>query len=296
MKKNKIICFGEVLWDIFPTHKIAGGAPLNVCFHANNLGLNAQIISALGNDALGEELIDFLVQNNISTDFIHTNDTLPTSTVDIKLSENGNASYTIVENVAWDALFINENIKRAVTEANVLIFGSLAFRSEHNFEVLLQLIEKAQKTAFDVNLRAPFYQQNIIEKLLHKSNIVKMNDDELDEIIGWYNLKDDLKDKMTFIIDTFNIETLIITAGKHGAYCMHDGILLHQKGFKVDVKDTVGSGDSFLAALVYKMLNGAPWEACLQFACATGSLLATKNGGTHKVDENTIQEFIQNSN
>ncbi|WP_430412103.1 carbohydrate kinase family protein [Kordia sp.] len=296
MKKNKIICFGEVLWDVFPTHKIAGGAPLNVCFHANNLGLNAQIISAIGNDALGEELKDFLIQNNIATDFIHTSNTLPTSTVDIKLSANGNANYTIVENVAWDALFIDEKSKRAVTQADVLIFGSLACRSEHNFEILLQLIEKAKKTVFDVNLRAPFYQPAIIEKLLHKATIVKMNDDELDEITGWYNLKEDVKDKMSFIINKFNIETLIITAGKNGAYCMHDGLLLHQKGFQVEVKDTVGSGDSFLAALVYKMLNDVSWEESLQFACATGSLLATKNGGTHKVDENRIQEFIQKNN
>jgi fructokinase len=254
--------------------------------------LNAQIISALGNDALGKELKEFLIQNNIPADFIHTNDTLPTSTVDIKLSANGNASYTIVENVAWDALLIDENIKRAVKATDVLIFGSLACRSEHNFDVLLELIENAQKTVFDVNLRSPFYQKPSIEQLLHKANIVKMNDDELDEIAGWYSLKDDLKGKMTLIINKFNIETLIITAGKNGAFCIHDGILLHQKGFPVEVKDTVGSGDSFLAALVYKMLNGVPWEECLQFACATGSLLATKNGGTHKVDENSIQEFI----
>ena len=192
--------------------------------------------------------------------------------------------------------FIDDNIKRAVAKSDVLIFGSLACRSENNFDVLLQLIDKAQKTVFDVNLRAPFYQQSIIEQLLYKADIVKMNDDELDEIMGWYSLKDDLKDKMTFIIDKFNIETLIITAGKNGAFCMHAGILLHQKGFHVEVKDTVGSGDSFLAALVYKMLNDAPWKECLQFACATGSLLATKNGGTHKVDENRIQEFIQKNN
>ncbi|WP_282043743.1 carbohydrate kinase family protein [Winogradskyella flava] len=296
MKNNRVICFGEVLWDVFPTHKVVGGAPLNVCFHTNNLGLKAQIISAIGNDSLGEELKTFLIQNNIATDFIHTNNVLSTSTVDIKLSENGNASYTIVEDVAWDALFINEDIVHAVTEADVLIFGSLACRSENNFEVLLHLIEKAQKRVFDVNLRAPFYQQHSIEKLLSKADIVKMNDDELDEIVGWYSLNGDLKHKMAFVIDKFNIETLIITAGEEGAYCIHDGTFLHQEGFRVEVKDTVGSGDSFLAALVYKMLNDKSWEECLQFACATGSLLATKSGGTHKVDENRIQEFMQKSN
>jgi len=100
---------------------------------------------------------------------------------------------------------------------------------------------------------------------------------------------------LVFVIDKFNVENLIITAGEDGAYCMGNGFFLHQKGFKVDVKDTVGSGDSFLAALVYKMLNDKPWEECIQFACATGSLMATKSGGTHKVDENRIQEFIEKS-
>lgn len=296
MKKNRIFCFGEVLWDIFPSHRVVGGAPLNVCFHANNLGLNAKIISAIGRDKLGQELNDFFIQNKISTEFIQTNNTLPTGTVHIILAANGNASYTIVENVAWDALFIDESIKSAITESEVLIFGSLACRSDNNFEGLLQLIEKAQKLVFDVNLRAPFYQQSKLEKLLNKAHIVKMNDDELGEITSWYSVKDSLEDKMTFILDKFNIETLIVTAGKEGAYCMRDGLFFHQEGFQVEVKDTVGSGDSFLAAFIYKMLHGASWEDCLHFACATGSLLATKNGGTHKVDEHKIQEFIQRNN
>jgi len=236
--------------------------------------------------------MDFLRQHHIATDFIHTNDSLPTSTVEVKLDKNRNASYNIVENVAWDALFVDESIKNVVSEAEVLLFGSLICRRENNLEVLLQLIEKAKKTLFDVNLRPPFYQKSVIEQLLHKANIVKMNDEELTEILGWYDIKKNEKEQMSFLIKKFNIDTLVVTAGKEGAYCMHDGSLFNQKGFPVEVKDTVGSGDSFLAALVFKMLDGASWQECLQFACATGSLVATKSGGTHTINENTILEFI----
>ena len=296
MKKNRIICFGEILWDVFPTYKEVGGAPLNVCFHADNLGLNANIISAIGCDQLGKELKDFLIRNNISTDFVHTNYTLPTSTVDITLSANGNASYIIKENVAWDALLIDEKTKSLISESEVLIFGSLACRKNHNLEILIELINKAQKSVFDVNLRAPFYQQTLIEKLLVKADIVKMNDDELIEVSEWYSIEDGIKERMTFIMERFNIETLVVTAGKEGAYCMSDSLFHHQKGFPCKVVDTVGSGDSFLAAFVYKMLNKAPYKECLEFACATGSLMATKRGGTYKVNEKLIYEFIQNNN
>jgi len=292
MKKNRIVCFGEILWDTFPTHKVAGGAPLNVSFHANNFGLDTQLISAVGNDKMGEELIKFLTKNKIAKDCISINHSLPTSTVEVKLDKNGNARYDIKKDVAWDALDIDESSINIVSEADVLLFGSLVCREENNLDVLLQLIEKAQSTLFDVNFRAPFYQQSIIEQLLHKADIVKMNEEELEEIIGWYNIEESRKDQMIFLTKKFNIDTLVMTAGKNGAYCMHDGLLLMQKGFPVEVLDTVGSGDSFLAALVFKLLNGNSWQECLQFACATGSLVATKSGGTPVIEENTILEFL----
>jgi len=293
MKKNKIVCFGEILWDVFPTHKVAGGAPLNLSFHAKNLGLNTQLISAVGEDKLGEDLMDFLSKNNIPTDFISKSQTSPTGTVEVVLDKNGNAKYDIKKNVAWDNLYADENKLNVVSNADVLIFGSLACREKNNLEVLLQLIEKAQRTVFDVNLRAPFYQQSVIEQLLHKADIVKMNDEELEEIIGWYNIKESMEEHMTFLIEKFKIDTLVVTAGKDGAYCMHDGLLSKQKGFPVKVIDTVGSGDSFLAALIFKILDGYSWQESMQFACATGSLVATKSGGTHAIDENTILHFMK---
>lgn len=291
-EKSSIVCFGEVLWDMLPTGKVAGGAPMNVAYHANNFGLAAQMISAVGNDDLGTELVQFLEEKGIATDLIHTNYTFKTSTVQVTLNEKGAASYEIVKPVAWDFLYVDEMREAAVENADFLLFGSLIARSEHNLSHLLHLIEKAQKVVFDVNLRPPFYTQSLLEMLLQKADIVKMNDEELDIIAGWYGVKSDIAAQMKLVKDQFNIETVIMTQGKKGAFCMHDQEIFEQKSFLVEVQDTVGSGDSFLAAFIYKMSIGASWQACLEFACATGALVATKRGGTPVIKEQLVQDFI----
>lgn len=291
--KQSIVCFGEVLWDLLPTHKVAGGAPMNVAFHAGNFEITAQLISALGNDELGKELLTFLKHKGITTDLVEVNYTYPTSTVPVLLDEKGNATYRVIEPVAWDFLKGNEENINAVSSASILLFGSLACRSKHNKKALFQLIHKAQKTVFDVNLRPPFYSPELIETLLRKADIVKMNDEELTIIIGWYKKKHNLKEQMIFLMEEFGIETLVMTQGKEGAYCMHEKELFEQKSFPIKVKDTVGSGDSFLAAFLFKMLKGSDWQQCLEFACATGALVAMQSGGTPEINEEMVLNFIQ---
>lgn len=289
---KSIICFGEVLWDMLPTGKVAGGAPMNVAYHAKQFGMDAQMISAVGNDDLGKELVSFLQQKEIPTNFIHTNYTFDTSTVQVMLNEKGGASYEIVEPVAWDFLFVDEDRQQVVSNADFLLFGSLICRSETNLKTLLSLIEKAQKVVFDVNLRPPFYSQVLIETLLQKADIVKMNDEELEIILNWYGIKGNLTNQMTLVMEKFSIETLVITQGKDGAFCMHDGVLYTKESFPVRVKDTVGSGDSFLAAFLYKMSIGTSWQSCLEFACATGAFVATQAGGTPTINEALVLDFM----
>ena len=289
---KNIICFGEILWDMLPTGKVAGGAPMNVAYHAKQFGMNAQMISAVGNDDLGKELITFLKQKGIPTDFVHINYTFDTSTVQVTLNEKGSASYEIVEPVAWDFLFADESRNKAVVQADYLLFGSLICRSEANLKTLLHLANQAKKIVFDVNLRPPFYSKSLIETLLQKAHIVKMNDEELDIILNWYGVKGDLVNQMAFVMEKFMLETLIMTQGKHGAFCMHDGVLYTQKSFPVTVKDTVGSGDAFFAAFLYKMSIRASWQSCLEFACATGAFVATQSGGTPVITEDIVLHFI----
>jgi len=290
--KKSIVCYGEVLWDMLPTGKVAGGAPMNVAFHANNFGMDAQMISAVGQDELGQELLQFLTQKGIATNFIVNTDALPTSTVEVTLNETGSASYEIVEPVAWDTLLVDEAMIDAVAKSDYLLFGSLICRSANNVRQLFRLLEKANTVVFDVNLRPPFYSQSLLEILLKESDIVKMNEDELALIADWYGAKKDMAGQMTFLKDKFKIATLLISKGKDGACCLHDKLLVEQGSFPVEVQDTVGSGDSFLAAFLYQLSQGSSWQACLEFACATGALVATKSGGTPDLNEGVVKDFI----
>lgn len=292
--KKTIVCYGEILWDMLPTGKVAGGAPMNVVFHANNFGMNAQMISAVGKDALGQELLKFLTQKGIATDFIIPTDTLPTSTVEVTLNEKGSATYEIVKPVAWDSLLVNEAMETAVTKADYLLFGSLVCRNKNNVRQLFRLLEKANTVVFDVNLRPPFYTQSLLEVLLRQAHIVKMNEEELALIADWYGVKKETLDQMTFLKEKFKIDTLLVSKGKEGACCLHDKSLLEQASFPVQVQDTVGSGDSFLAAFLFKLSEGSSWQDCLAFACATGALVATKSGGTPDLNEGMVMDFIYN--
>ena len=291
--KNSIICFGEVLWDVYKDYKVAGGALMNVVFHAKNLGIDAQLISAVGSDELGKEMKHFLNQNEIGTDLIHTNYTFPTGISRVVTNETGSANFDILVPAAWDFLYSGEARRNLVSKAQALVFGSLVCREENNLKALLSLIEKAAINIFDVNFRSPYYQQSVIEKLLHKANIVKMNEEELDEIFQWYQEKQSIEKQMIFIKDKFNLDSLLLTTGKDGAYCLHDNSLYYQEGMPVKVKDTVGCGDAFLAAFTVKMLAGVPWQECLEFACATGALVATHIGGTPKINNEMVLDFLE---
>lgn len=294
MAKNPIIVsFGEVLWDVFPSGKVAGGAPMNMAYHAKSLGCDVQMISAVGNDDLGKELITFLENKGIPTDLIQTNYTFPTSTVQVTLNERGSASYHIAQPVAWDFIYPDEARITAVEQADILLFGSLVCRDQYSRKTLFELIEKAQKTVFDVNLRAPFYSQSLLESLLEKSDVVKVNDEELDIITQWYGVKENVAAQMELVMNKFNIKTLVMTKGKHGAFCRHKNELVSQTSFPVEVTDTVGAGDAFLGAFITYMLYGKSWQECLEIACATGALVATKSGGTPKINEQMVKDFLE---
>lgn len=292
-KKLNIICFGEVLWDMLPAGKVAGGAPMNLAFHANNLGVKASLISAVGTDTLGAALLQFLEGKSIPTDLIQNNSTYPTSTVQVTLDEKGSASYEIVQPVSWDFISLTASQIQAVEQADIFLFGSLACRSEQSRKTLFQLIKRAKKIVFDVNLRPPFYSQSIIEYLLEQAHIVKMNEEELDEIAGWYGSYPSDEEKMRFLSSRFNIETIVLTKGSEGAFCLSDYLFYQQPSFSVEVSDTIGAGDSFLAAFLTKLLGQHSWSTCLKYASATGAIVATKVGGTPDVDSEMVETFLK---
>ena len=294
---QKVICFGEVLWDLLPMGKLAGGAPMNVAFHLNQLGVEAKMISRIGNDELGKELLDFFQQKNISTELIQKDESQPTGIVKVMLDEKGSPSYEIVQPVAWDFIADQNQLNKETAESDitVFVFGSLAARSTVSRKTLFQLLEKAQLKILDVNLRAPFYNKELLDTLLQKADIVKMNDEELELIGNWFcPNQQSAREKMMGLKEKFQLRKIIVTRGANGAvllgganqWCEHSG-------FSVSVKDTIGSGDAFLAAFISQLLTFNKMEKCLEYACAMGAFVATRQGGTPAFSKSELETYFQ---
>ncbi len=289
MNLPKVICFGEVLWDLLPSGKIAGGAPMNVAFHLNNFGYPTSMISRIGHDPNGWEMMKFLKEKGIDTDLIQTDNFYPTSTVKVTLGALGSPSYEIVKPVAWDYINVNLSNSTEVKAARAFVYGSLATRMERTRDTLLNLLDTPALKVFDVNLRAPYYDQPILEQLLHPADIVKMNDEELVLIGGWYFEEKDPFELAQKMKEYFNLKLLIITQGSKGAFLVGpENQVQSVRARQIKVMDTIGSGDSFLAGFLYQYLNNEPLIVCLEFAARTGALVATMRGATPKIDEDMV--------
>ena len=292
-KTPTIVCFGEVLWDLLPSGKVAGGAPMNVAYHANQLDIRAQMISKIGKDELGSSLMDFLSGKGVPINLIQTDYTFPTGTVNVALDANGSPSYEIVAPVAWDYIHVDRANKAAVSTADAFVFGSLSSRNETSRTSLLSLMELAQLKVLDVNLRSPFFTQDLLLQLLQLADIVKMNDEELQIIGQWLAINDTEVATAKKIRDHFQWQQFIVTRGAQGAWLFNDKGMINSDGIPIQVQDTIGSGDSFLAAFLSKFLRGEAPEKCLQFAAATGAYVATQKGGTPEFSETQIQALLE---
>ncbi|MFD2936808.1 carbohydrate kinase family protein [Spirosoma flavum] len=283
-----ITCFGEILWDVLPTSKQPGGAPMNVAADLRNFGLNAQLISRVGSDDLGRELLDFLDQKDLPLDLIQTGQTHLTGVAKANISDSNEVTYKIVQPVAWDYIQLEPNLLEAVRQSDLFVYGSLAARSPQTHETLLALLAVASRKVFDVNLRAPHYERTTVEELLHQADIAKLNEHELIELSGWYGEETDLYRAMQQLRDRYQLEQLCVTLGEKGAAFLDETGFVQQAAFSVEVEDTIGSGDAFLAAFLYKTLQGESARKTLEFACATGAYVATQRGATPAFTEETI--------
>lgn len=290
---KKIICYGEVLFDVFPTHRKIGGAPLNVALRMASLGINAQIISRVGNDEIGKELVHYIQENGVSTNTIQVDETFATGEVIVQLNDKGSASYTINYPVAWDKIEYTPEAENAVSAADAMIFGSLVCRDTVSHQTLLRLLDKAKYKIFDVNLRAPFYTKELLIDLMKKADFIKFNDDELYEISEDLNSPfHSLEQNIFYIAEKTNSKHICVTKGSHGAVLYYNEKLYYNSGYKIDVADTVGAGDSFLAGLLSKLLTENDPQSAINFACALGALVAQKEGANPAISRDEINAFI----
>ena len=286
-----IACFGEVLWDVYPDHKQLGGAPFNVAAHLKRLGQAASILSAVGDDSEGKEILQRVEKEGISQDCIQINK-YPTGQVLVVLNEEGIPAYEIQAPVAWDFIQCRDIDLVAVQQADAFLFGTLASRTATTCASLKSLLPIAQQRVFDLNLRQSFYTFEFIESLLPHTDILKINDDEFSYLAS--QLKVPAKKLYEKLHQHFGLKTIIQTKGAEGAEVSHAGNLFAHGGFTVDVQDTVGSGDAFLAGFLAKHLNGTPTQDALTYACGLGALIATKKGAIPVYDPSEIDEIINN--
>jgi fructokinase len=275
--KKTILCFGEVLWDAFGDEKVAGGATMNVAFHLAQQGAQAAFASRVGTDASGKALINFLKDNRLYSDLIQTDDNLPTCEVTVQLDENQQATYIIPQPVSWDSIKPKAALTKCAKEATAIVFGSLVCRDATSRDTLLNLLDETKALrVFDVNLRAPHYTLSTIQNLAARATVVKMNEEEANLLIS--TKKGDLKDKINEFRSKYHAQTICVTRGDNGAIVWHDHEFYEHPGFTVDVVDTVGAGDAFLATFIVGLLNKLPMPQILERACAVGAFVASKRG------------------
>jgi fructokinase len=290
-KKNKAVCFGEVLWDIFPgEQKRVGGAPFNVAYHLSRMGVETHMISSVGDDQLGHDLLQKMKNWNISTEHIQINTEYPTSTVIASMDENNDAHYDIVENVAWDFIDTTRADKEILSKTDVLVFGTLAARNETSKNTLFHLLELSSYNVFDINLREPYYEISMIKDLLHKADLAKFNKAELRMMLDFLGKTyTNEEDSIHYLQDQFDLQEIIISKGSKGAlYADKDDFYLYPT-IPVTIKDTVGSGDSFLAGFLSKKLEkGNSVDETMIQAVSLGAFITSQEGAC---PEYTVEDF-----
>ncbi|AXP81132.1 Ribokinase [Mariniflexile rhizosphaerae] len=290
---SKITCFGEVLWDVFPTHKKIGGAPLNVASRLQSFNHDVTMVSAIGQGESGSKIMQYLKDCGIDTSCIQVHNEYKTGKVKVMLNDKGSASYDIKYPRAWDKIRLTEINKKAVESSDAFVFGSLAARDDSSRKTLYELIERAKYKIFDLNLRPPYYTKDVLFYLMDKADFIKFNDDELYEVSKYMGSKyHSLEQNLMFVAEKTKAKQICVTKGEHGAVLLYNGELFYNSGFLIKVIDTVGAGDSFLGSLISQLLNKVEPQEAIDFACAVGALVAQREGANPKITPSEIDAFM----
>jgi fructokinase len=289
---KKICCFGEMLWDELPTGALPGGAPMNVALRLRSFGDEAIVISKVGNDERGAELVQLLSNFNVNTSLIQYDAKLQTGKVTVTINEVGNASYTIVQPVAWDNISISKKLMDEVNSADYFVFGSLVTRDERSKSTLDELLKHAPTKIFDVNLRAPFFSIGVVFHYMKQAEIIKLNDEELYLLMQEQPKSKSERELIRSLAAETMTEIICVTRGDRGALLFVNGTFFEHPGFKVSVVDTIGAGDSFLATFIHLLGSKTDFQTIITKSCAVGALVARNKGANPKINATEIDELI----
>jgi len=287
-----IVCFGEILWDILPDTVVPGGAPMNVAYHLRKLGIRPALITRVGLDNYGKRLIQLMERQDITTDFFQMDFELDTGKVTMTPGEAEEIHYDIVKPVAWDNIQWDDHFAPLLQQCDYFIFGSLSTRTQTNRDVLFRLQDLANYRVLDINLRPPHYNRHTLEHLLKKTHLLKLNLGELELLTGWFSDYHTEHDRILALQDRFRIPTIVVTKGSQGSVMTMNNTFYEHPGFRVDLADTVGSGDAFLAGLLYQHYHNAPPETAIEFASAMGALIASYSGPCPEYEVAEITKLI----
>lgn len=290
--KNIVVGLGEILWDVFPERKILGGAPANFAYHASQFGFEGYVVSAVGSDVLGHEILRSLKRKELNALVETVN--FPTGTVQVTLSEAGIPQYEICENVAWDNIPFTTETENLAKKTQVVCFGSLAQRSEVSRQTIhkfIQVMPPDSLKIFDINLRLNYYTKEIIDGSLKLSNMMKLNDEEVVKIanlFGWQGTEEEICKRL---LQEYGLRIVILTKGIQGSYVFAADKISFVPSPKVHVADTVGAGDSFTAAFVAAYLNGQSVEEAQQLAAEVAAYVCQQHGAMPKLADAFIELF-----
>jgi fructokinase len=300
---TEFFAFGEILWDCLPSGRHAGGAPFNVTAHLAQIGVSASLISCIGRDALGDEILKVAQDKGVDTQFVtRARVGLATGTVIVTVDANGNATYELVQPAAWDEIKVSAEALEAVAKARALIFGSLAGRSPYNLDQLDRLLAvQGPLKFFDVNLRPPFADPPLVVQLARRADVLKMNDGEVGQLSAWLRtgeMKHDtprdaaaISSACAIVSEATNASRICVTLAEEGAALWERGKLVTASAPKIVVKDTVGAGDAFMAGLMVGLTRGTDTHKVLENACRLGAYVASHDGATPLLPPEITAEF-----
>lgn len=294
-----VVGLGEILWDLLPSGPQLGGAPANFAYCSRLLGSRATVASRIGKDQLGDEIRERLARNGVGTDLLQTDAEHQTGTVAVTLDSSGQPSYEIVQPVAWDFMQWSSEWQSLANSADAVCFGSLAQRCAKSRNTIYQFLDASREGAlrvFDVNLRQNFYSREAIEKSLERANIVKLNHDEALILRKLLSVRDEAADDAAFcqeLIRKFELRLACVTYGAEGSLVCGQADAHRHPGFKVAIKDTVGSGDAFTAGLVYGLLRGQSLGEMNDLANRMGAWVASSSGAMPPKPDGGLQEALK---
>lgn len=300
--KKKVVGLGEVLWDLLPDRACLGGAPANFAYITTLLGDHGIVASRVGGDSRGAKALRRLTELGLATDYVQSDSQHSTGTVNVEVDDKGQARYEIAHGVAWDFLKWTRLWEQLAAEADAICFGSLAQRSDESRATIRQFLRAASPKAvkiFDVNLRRTFYSQKVLAESMKLADIVKLNDEELPQImrLGKFSQRDELSSARR-LIDVYALKLVCVTRGGRGSFLVaaQGADVSEHPGFRVRVADTVGSGDAFIAGLVHEYLRGASLGQMNEVANRVGAWVAGEAGATPTPKagklENSLAEIL----